>query len=45
MKNEALLKGVRGKPRHIVWDRVCDRFGIEEIEAAVRAQLKARITN
>ena len=35
-------RGVRGKPRCIIWDRVCDHFEIDEIAAAVRAQLKAR---
>jgi hypothetical protein len=35
-------RGVRGKPRRIVWDRVCDRFGVDEIAAAVRARLKTR---
>jgi len=34
--------GVRGKPRRLVWDRICERFDLDEIAAAVRAQLKAR---
>ena len=38
-------RGVRGKPRRIVWDRVCDHFGVDEIAAAVRAGLKARAMN
>jgi len=38
-------RGVRGKPRRVVWDRVCDSFGVDEIAGAVRAQLKARATN
>lgn len=38
-------RGVRGKPRRIVWDRVCDRFDVDEIADAVRARLKARATN
>jgi hypothetical protein len=37
-------RGVRGKPRRIVWDRVCNRFDVEEIGEAVRAQLKSRAT-
>ncbi len=37
-------RGVRGKPRRIVWDRVCEHFEIGEIAAAVRARLKARAT-
>jgi hypothetical protein len=37
--------GIRSKPRHIVWDRVCEQFATDEIAAAVRARLKARATN
>ena len=35
-------RGVRGKPRRVVWDRVCEYFELDEIAAAVRANLKAR---
>ena len=35
-------RGVRGKPRRVVWDRICDRFDVDEIAAAVRARLKTR---
>ncbi len=38
-------RGVRGKPRRVVWERVCDHFSIEEIGAAVRTKLKARVVN
>jgi hypothetical protein len=41
VKNSA-ARGVRGKPRRLVWDRVCEKFSVEEIAAAVRARLKAR---
>lgn len=37
-------RGVRSKPRTMAWDRICQVSGIDEIAAAVRAQLKARIT-
>ncbi len=37
-----VARGVRGKPRRIVWDRVCEYFEVDEIAASVRAQLKAR---
>lgn len=37
-------RGVRGKPRRVVWDRVCDCFDVDEIAEAVRARLKARAT-
>ena len=35
--------GVRTKPRRMVWDRVCDRFELEEIAAEVRQRLIARV--
>ena len=35
------LRGLRGKPRTVVWDRICDLFSIDEIAAAVRGHLKA----
>ncbi len=36
-------RGVRGKPRHVVWDRLCERFSVDEIAAIVRSELKARV--
>ena len=39
---KADVRGVRGKPRRVVWDRLCDHFDVEEIAAAVRVQLKVR---
>lgn len=38
-------RGVRGKPRRVVWDRICEVVGTDEIAAAVRAGLKARATS
>ncbi len=38
-------RGVRGKPRRTVWDRVCEHFDLEEIAAVVRGHLKARAVN
>lgn len=35
-----LARGVRGKPRWVVWDRVCEHFTLDEIGNAVRAHLK-----
>lgn len=37
-----VVRGIRGKPRCVVWDRVCEHFQVHEIRAAVRVQLKAR---
>lgn len=38
------VRGCRGKPRRIVWDKVCDCFDLDEIAEAVRGRLKARAT-
>lgn len=38
-------RGVRGKPRRTVWDRVCEHFELEEIAEAVRDHLKTRATS
>ena len=38
-------RGVRGKSRCVVWERICDSFSLEEIAAAVRTRLKARAAN
>lgn len=35
-------RGVRRKPRHLVWDRVCEHFTLDEIADYVRDRLKAR---
>lgn len=35
-------RGVRGKPRRIVWDKICEQFRLREIADKVREHLKAR---
>lgn len=35
-------RGVKGKPRRVVWDRVCETISLEEIALVVRERLKAR---
>ena len=42
LDQRAAARGFRGKPRQIVWDRVCEYFQVREIAAAVRERLKAR---
>ena len=44
LEDRNVARGVRGKPRRFAWDRVCEHFNVDEIAAAVRAQLKARAT-
>jgi hypothetical protein len=36
------IRGFRGKPRRLVWDRVCELYSISEITAFACARLKAR---
>ena len=45
LEEHNLARGVRSKARRIVWNRVCDHFSVDEIAAAVRTRLKARVTN
>lgn len=42
LEERQVARGVRGMPRRLVWDRVCEHLSLDEIAAAVRAQLKAR---
>jgi hypothetical protein len=42
LERRQAARGVRGKPRRMVWDRVCEHLGTDEIAAAVRTSLKAR---
>ena len=45
LEQRGVARGVRRKPRRIVWTRVCEHFGVEEIADAVRRGLKSRVTN
>jgi len=38
-------RGVRGKPRRVVWDKVCDCYTLDEIAENVRECLKDRARN
>jgi hypothetical protein len=38
-------RGVRGKPRRVVWDKVCGCYTLDEIAENVRKCLKARTTH
>lgn len=42
LEERNVARGVRGKPRRVLWDRICDHFEVDEIAAAVRSTLKAR---
>ena len=36
---------VRGKPRAVIWDKICELFTIEEVATAVSIHLKATAKN
>jgi len=42
LEQRGAAKGMRGKPRRVLWDRVCGCVPVDEIAAAVRSRLKAR---
>ena len=42
LEERSAARGVRGKPRKVVWDRVCHFFKTREIAARVRTQLRVR---
>jgi len=44
LEDHGAVKGMRGKPRRFVWDRVCESIDLKVIAAAVRTRLKARAT-
>lgn len=41
LEERGAAKGMRGKPRRVLWDRVCECLSVDEIAAAVRQRLKA----
>lgn len=42
LERHKLDRGVRGKPRRVVWDHICKNLDIDVIASAVRTNLKAR---
>lgn len=40
-----MARGARGKPRRVLWERICQHYAVDEIALAVRQNLKARIAN
>ena len=43
LEQRNLARGFRGKPRGVVWDKVCDCYTLDEIADTVRECLKARV--
>ena len=41
LRERHALRGLRGKPRASLWNRVCELFTIDEVSVAVRTHLKA----
>ena len=44
LEQRGTARGLRSKPRRMVWDKICERFEVDEISAAVRSQLRVRVT-
>ena len=44
LEERGIVRGIRGKPRRMLWDRVCEEYSVDEIARAVRLRLKARAT-
>lgn len=42
LEQRGAARGVRGKARQMVWDRICERLTIDEIAEAVRNHVRAR---
>lgn len=42
LERHQMARGARGKPRRMIWDRICKHLGVDEIAEAVRTQLKSR---
>ena len=42
LEQRNVARGMRGKARCLVWNRICESFDIDEIAEAVRHRLKAR---
>jgi hypothetical protein len=42
LERRSAARGTAGKPRKLVWDKVCEFYELDEVAAAVRAQLKVR---
>ena len=42
LEQHGLAKGMRGKPRRLVWDRIVEQLDSELVERVVRTRLKAR---
>ena len=42
LEQRGASRGMRGKPRRVLWDRVCECLSLDEIATAVRNRLKAK---
>ncbi len=39
-----IARGVRGRSRRVIWDRICEHFNLEEIAEVAREHIRARET-
>lgn len=42
LEQRGAVRGVRGKARQMVWDRICEKLTLDEIAEAVRNHVRAR---
>lgn len=42
LEQRGAARGIKGKPRSVVWDRICEQLCTKDIATAVREHLKAR---
>jgi hypothetical protein len=42
LQKHGTTRGIKGKPRRFLWDRICAEFDVEEIAETVRYRLKER---
>ncbi len=42
LERRGAIRGCSGKPRRVLWDRLCEVYSLREIASFVRAQLKVR---
>jgi hypothetical protein len=40
-----VARGARGKPRRVLWERICQHYRLDEVARVVRDNLKARATS
>ena len=42
LEARGITRGLKGRPRRVIWDRICQEVALDEVATAVRAQLLGR---